>query len=292
MSANERQIADWNGINGARWLSHQERLDRMLAPFGKDALHIAAIRPGEHVMDIGCGAGQTTLAIDGMVGAGGRVRGVDVSEPLIQRARARAAEAQSHAHFDIADASRAPIVPNDLDLLFSRFGVMFFDAPVAAFAHLRRGLKARGRLAFICWRTKAENDWHHLPMQAIGPLLPPADMPQPHAPGPFAFGDADYIRHILSSAGFSDILIAPVDNPIPFGQGATVQAAVDDALAQSFQIGPLTRALADQPESVRTCAIQAVRNAFADHVVSRNASDHGVTINGAAWVVTARNGGS
>lgn len=286
---NVHQIADWNGRTGAQWLANQARLDRMLSAFGADAMAAAAPAAGEQVIDVGCGAGSGTLEIAARVGAGGAVLGVDVSEPLIGRAQALAAGLpdpdKASLRFQVADASRAVLPVARYDLLFSRFGVMFFDDPVAAFAHLRRALKPGGRLAFVCWRGAGENDWVRLPLGAIAPLVGPAVPPPPEAPGPFSFGDRDRVERILAAAGFADVALAPVDHPIRFGEGASRAAAIEDAVDLAFQVGPLTRALAGHPDAVRAQARAAVRAAFA-----AKADDGAVTIAGASWVVTARNG--
>ncbi|RZM87081.1 SAM-dependent methyltransferase, partial [Bradyrhizobium genosp. SA-3] len=153
-------------------------------------------------------------------GAGGQVLGVDISEPLIARARALAPR-DTPALFRVADASSAELPEGAFDILFSRFGVMFFDDPTGAFAHMRRALKPGGRAAFVCWRGAAENDWVRLPMGAIKGIVPPTALPDPEAPGPFSFGDPGRVGRILTAAGFTDIAIAPFDASVPFGEGAT-----------------------------------------------------------------------
>jgi SAM-dependent methyltransferase len=286
MSAtNAYQVADWNGPNGERWVANQARLDQMLAVFGDAAIAAGAPAEGEHVLDVGCGAGAASLALAACVGARGRIRGVDISEQLIGRAR-ELAPADAPITFELADAGSAALPEAAFDLLFSRFGVMFFDDPVAAFAHMRGALKPGGRLAFVCWRGTEENDWVRLPMGAIRSIVPPSAPPDPEAPGPFSFGDRNRVAHILAAAGFSGIAIVPFDHIIPFGQGATREGAIDDALEMAFEVGPLSRALADQPDDIRARAAVAVRAAFAARPGERS-----VMIDGAAWIVTARNPG-
>ncbi len=276
------QVSEWNGETGERWVAHQQRLDNMLAVFGEAALAAAAPAAQERVLDIGCGTGTTSFALAAAVGIEGQVLGLDISEPLIDRARALA-PAGSPARFSLGDASRAPLPQGGFDLLFSRFGVMFFDDPAAAFAHMRRALKSDGRLAFVCWREAQENDWVRLPMGAVRDLIAPTAPPAADAPGPFSFGDSDRVERILTEAGFADIAIAPFDHAIPFGLGATREAAVDDAVAMAFAVGPLSRALANQPEAVCQSASAAVRAAFAERP-----GEQSVMIHGAAWIVTAR----
>ncbi|MBI1686504.1 class I SAM-dependent methyltransferase [Caulobacter hibisci] len=283
---NLHQIADWNGRTGERWVANQARLDRMLLDYGRAAIAAAAPRLGEQVLDIGCGAGAGSLALASLVGAKGGVLGVDVSEPLVGRAR-ELAEDRPNARFQVADASRALLPVAHFDLLFSRFGVMFFDDPAGAFAHMRKALKPDGRLTFVCWRGTGENDWVRLPLKAIAPIVGPPAPPPPEAPGPFSFGDRARVERILAEAGFVDVVLKPVDHQIVFGEGKTRAAAIDDAVDLAFQVGPLTRALADQAKAVVEEAKIAVRAAFA-----AKAGERSVVIDGAGWVVTARNGAS
>jgi SAM-dependent methyltransferase len=273
---------DWNGDSGTRWAANLARLDVMLEDFGKAAIAAANARPGEHILDIGCGSGTSTYPLAAQVGPGGHVLGVDISEQLVEIARA-AAPAGAPAEFRCADAATALLPAGAFDVLFSRFGVMFFDDPVAAFAHMRRALKPGGRLAFVCWRGAQENDWVRLPMGAIRDIVEPVPA-DPTAPGPFAFGDRQRLADILAAAGFTAIDIAPFDTTISYGRGGTREKAVDDALDMAFQVGPLARALADQPDEIREKAAIAVRAAFA-----KRPADTSVLIDGAAWIVTARN---
>lgn len=277
------QAADWNDQSGKRWVAHQARLDAMLAVFGQAAIETAAPVTGERVLDVGCGAGASSLALAALVGPRGQVLGLDISEQLIDRARALSPQDTS-ALFRVADASSAEFPEGAFDILFSRFGVMFFREPTGAFAHLRRALRPGGRVAFVCWRGVAENDWMRLPMGAIQGIVPPTAPPDPEAPGSFSFGDRGRVARILMAAGFTDIAVEPFDTSVPFGTGPTRHAAIDDAVKMALEVGPLSRALADQPDDIRASASAAVRAAFADRSGERS-----VMIGGAAWIVTARN---
>lgn len=273
---------DWNGDSGDRWAANLVRLDLMLEDFGNAAIRAADAQPGEQILDISCGSGTSTFVLAEQAGAAGFVLGVDISEQLVAVASAAAPDA-SPIEFRCADAATAPLPAQEFDLLFSRFGVMFFDDPVAAFTHMRGALKPGGRLAFVCWRGAQENDWVRLPMAAIRDIVQPAPA-DPNAPGPFAFGDRQRLADILAAAGFTAIDIAPFDTRISYGRGDTRDAAIDDALDMAFQVGPLSRALADQPDDVREKAAVAVRAAFA-----KQPGETSVQIDGAAWIVTARN---
>ncbi|MGN8110072.1 class I SAM-dependent methyltransferase [Paraburkholderia sp. 22098] len=280
---NAYQVADWNGQSGKRWVANQARLDAMASVFGQAAIEAAAPVTVERVLDVGCGAGASSLALAARVGPEGQVLGVDISEPLIGRARALAPQG-TPALFQVADASSAELPEGAFDILFSRFGVMFFDDPTAAFAHMRRALRPGGRVAFVCWRGAAENAWVRLPMGAIKGILPSSAPPDPEAPGPFSFGDRGRVSRILTAAGFTDIAIAPFDASVPFGEGGTRDAAIDDAVKMTLEVGPLSRVVADQPDDIRARASAAVRAAFAGLTGERS-----VMIDGAAWIVTARN---
>jgi len=270
----------WIGASGDNWVLHQQRLDRMLQAFGDAAIAAADIRAGEHILDIGCGAGATSFDLAARTGADGQVLGVDISPQLIARAEADAPE-DAPVSFQLADAATAPLEPGTFDLLFSRFGVMFFDEPIAAFGHMRTALKPGGRLAFACWRAPAANDWFRLPMTAIGHLVTPAPG-DPLAPGPFAFADPARVEAILATADFADIDIIPFDAVIPYGEGATRDEAIDDALLLASAVGPLSRALADQSNEIRVKSSEVVRAAFAGQP-----GETSILIDGAAWIVTA-----
>ncbi|PNU02427.1 class I SAM-dependent methyltransferase [Novosphingobium guangzhouense] len=280
---NAYQVKDWNGDSGARWVANQQRLDAMLAVFGEAAVAAAAPSPGERVLDIGCGAGASSLALARRVGAAGEVLGLDISEALVDRARSLTPQG-APLRFTVRDAAEHDPAETGYDLLFSRFGVMFFDDPAAAFATMRRALKPGGRVAFVCWRAAAENDWVRLPLGAVRDIVPPLPQPAPGTPGPFSFGDPERVRAILTQAGFADIVLTPFDHDIPFGAGANRAEAVEDALAMAFEVGPLSRVLEGQPEHLRARAADAVRMAFASRPGERS-----VMIDGAAWIVTAQN---
>ncbi len=279
-AANADQINYWNASAGETWAALNERLDRTIEPLGRAAMEALAPAAGERLVDIGCGCGQTTLALAGRVGDGGAVLGVDVSAPMLAIARARAARAGlTQAAFLQADAQTHRFEAGAFDAAFSRFGVMFFADPAAAFANIRAALAPGGRLAFLCWRAAAENPMMTVPFAAALPHLPQAPPPpDPLAPGPFAFADKDRVRGALAAAGFSNIDIALHDQPIG---GGDLEAGVDTAL----KVGPLGAILRERPE-LRGTVIDAVRAALTPF-----AGDAGVIFDSATWIVTARNAG-
>ena len=166
------------------------------------------------------------------------------------------------------------------DLFVSRFGIMFFAEPAAAFAHMKKALAPSGRLAFVCWRPMKENGWVSVPFFAALPHLPPQEPPVPGAPGPFAFADPERFRGILKEAGYRDIEIDPFDATLSLGRG---EDPVGAALEQTLEIGPLSRALKELPDDTKTRAAEAVREELARHVTGGE-----VRLGGAVWLVSAR----
>jgi len=279
---NADQIAEWNGVLGQTWATMRQDIDPVVAVFGDAALKVAAPRPGERVLDIGCGCGDTTIAIARVIGARGAVLGVDVSQPMLDVAQEHAREARlRHLEFRKSDASVAEL-PAAIDLLFSRFGVMFFSEPSAAFRHMRRSLKAGGRCVFVCWRTPRDNAWAMAPLAAARAAMsvtpPPAD---PNAPGPFAFADDARVQGIMEDAGFADIVLARHDAPVTYGP--TPRAAAERAL----RVGPASRFARDMGEVYRPLIVDAVERAFAQLA----APNGEVRLVGSAWIVTAINPG-
>lgn len=274
---NAEQIAEWNGALGQRWAESQRETDAVVAAFGQAALQRAAAQPGERVIDIGCGCGDTSLELARRVGEGGRVLGVDVSRPMLEVARARAAAAGlRQLDFDEADASAAPL-PVGSDLLYSRFGVMFFADPLAAFVHLRAALRPGGRLVFVCWRAPRDNAWAMAPLmaarRALGITPPPAD---PLAPGPFAFADGERTRSILADAGFAAIELQRVDAPIRIG--ATPREAAEAAV----RLGPTARLVRE----VGTDHLPAILQGIERELASQAAADGQVSLGGSTWLVS------
>jgi SAM-dependent methyltransferase len=268
----------WNGVPADRWVREQAALDAMLRPFGDAALVRARPSSGERALDVGCGCGDTSLTLADRVGAGGHVVGLDFSLPMIDRARERSA-GRSNLSFLAGDASREPLDLRSFDLLFSRFGVMFFTDPTAAFAHLGGALRASGRLAFVCWRSLGENPWALVPVEAVLPILGRPEPTPPDAPGPFSFGDATRVRRILGDAGFEEIEVAPFDTRNEFGAGGSI----GDAARDLARLGPVARLLVDRSDAEVARAIDAIERTIGPFAKEGG----GVSFPAAAWVVTA-----
>jgi SAM-dependent methyltransferase len=280
LADNSEQIAEWNGALGGRWVAMRREIDRIVGPFGDAALKAAAPQPGERVIDIGCGCGATSIEIARIVGDTGAVLGIDVSQPMLEVARAHGARSScAHLAFRDDDASEAEL-PANIDLLFSRFGVMFFSQPSKAFSHLRNSLRAGGRCVFVCWRTPRDNAWAMTPLSAaraaMGVTPAPAD---PHAPGPFAFADEDRLRAILSEAGFGAIDVQRFDAALLLG--ATPRAAAESAA----QIGPVSRFVRETGVEHLPRIVDAVERALAPLA----APNGHVSLNGSTWIVSATN---
>ncbi len=210
-NTDNEQAALWNGSAGRAWVDEQEVLDAVLAPFEALLVEAVGAAPAQRVLDVGCGTGSTTLAVARHLGAGGRCIGVDISEPMIALARTRAEREGAPVRFVCADAQRHAFEPASFDTIVSRFGVMFFDDPVQAFANLRRAASADARLRVIAWRSAAENPFMTTAERAAAPLLAKLPPRRPDAPGQFSFADRDRVASILEQSGWAGVDIQPVD---------------------------------------------------------------------------------
>ena len=272
---NAAQIEQWNGRVGQKWARLQDKTDLMLNSITDHLMPFACARPGERVLDVGCGCGSTTFRLAMAVQPNGSVAGVDISGPMLDVARARSQAMNADIPFLLEDASSYDFQPV-FDLVFSRFGVMFFDDPVAAFKNIRRALAPKGRLAFVCWRDFKENPWASAPYIAAKPLLPETPPADPHAPGPFAFADAARLKKILGDAGFSNIRIEKLDTTSSMGADA------DEAADEIMNIGPLSRAANELPEETR-----AKIRALAKDALSKYQTPAGIAPPAACWLVAA-----
>jgi SAM-dependent methyltransferase len=277
---NAEQIEYWNETAGPKWVDFRDLIDDQIAPLGVRAMERAGIAPGDRVLDVGCGCGQSTLELGRRVGPQGSVLGVDISTVMLARARelARAA-GLSHVRFENVDAQTERFPADSLDLVYSRFGVMFFSDPPAAFGNLRAGLRPDGRLAFVCWQGLSENPWMLVPVMAAAQhvALPPP--PAPDAPGPFAFADAERVRGILTIAGFADVAFEGVNETLTIGGGRDLDEAVEFLL----QMGPTGRLLRDADPGLRPRVAAAVREALLPY-----RTENGIRMASASWIVTAR----
>jgi len=277
---NADQIAYWNGPGGKHWTERQQLQDIVLSPVSDVLINRAAVKSGQAVIDIGCGCGATSFDLLRAVSSAGRVTGIDISDPMLGRAR-ELAPAGAPVDFVLADATVYPFPPARTDLLFSRFGVMFFAEPSESFANMRKALRPDGRLVFACWRTPRDNPWMMLALQEAYKHVPKLPEMKPDDPGPFSFANEERVRRILGEAGFADVELERVDLSLDIATGRGLEAAVETVLA----IGPASRALENQPEEKIAAATQSIRTALA----ARQTGD-AVPLGGSIWIVTARNG--
>lgn len=276
---NAEQVAYWNQQAGPKWVAYEAMLDEQIEPIGRAVMDRAGVAPGEDVLDVGCGCGQTALQLAERVGASGSVTGIDISAPMLARARERAAQrGLRNLRFVEADAQQTRLGEGVFDLVFSRFGVMFFADPKAAFANLRASLKPTGRLAFVCWQEMKRNAWMLVPTQAIAQVVELPAPPPPGAPGPLSLADPTRVRGILEGAGFEDVAIEPL-------LGQCRRGSLEEAVEFALVVGPSGAAFAAASPDLRERAKAGVRDALAPY-----ATPSGVFLDYSAWIATGRRG--
>ncbi|HSA51531.1 MAG TPA: methyltransferase domain-containing protein [Yinghuangia sp.] len=273
----DEQAARWNGPAGSAWVDKQAVMEELLRPIEDLLLDGLDVGPGARVLDVGCGTGSTTLAVARRLGA--RAVGIDVSEPMIAAARERVERdgselAEAAVSFVRGDAADHVFTEAAFDAVVSRFGVMFFTDPVAAFANLRHAATPQGRLRFVAWRGVAENPFTTTAERAAAPLLPGIPAREPDAPGQFAFADADRVHRILDASGWTGIDIRPVDVPCTL--------PTTELVGYFTRFGPLGMVLPQADERTRARVVDTVRAAFEPYV-------HGpeVRFTAACWMVGA-----
>lgn len=277
---NARQVEEWNNTTGRRWLERHVSIDRQIAPFGHRAMDRAAVKLGQRILDVGCGCGETTVDLARRVGHAGFIMGVDISRLLIEAARRLARETSiSNVEFEVADAPTHPFASASFDLVFSRFGIMFFDDPEGAFRHLRSALRPDGRLGFVCWPAPQENLFITIPMGAAARHISLPAPGEPNAPGPFAFADPVRVRRILSRSGFADVQIDRVTEKVGGGN-------LDETTEMLVQLEPL----ADTLNSLDDPTQRAIRTDIGT-ALTRFETAGRVLLDATAWLVTAQAAG-
>jgi SAM-dependent methyltransferase len=271
------QAEYWNEIGGPSWAEGQVQLDAQLGPFGELAIAAARIGTGEAVLDIGCGCGGTTAEIAELVGPSGRVVGLDLSAPMLARARERLVGPP--VDLVLGDAATTPLPARAFDVLFSRFGIMFFEDPVQALDHLRASAKVGGRVGFVVWQALEQNLWVTVPARALAGLVEPPPLGGRGEPGPFSMSDGDHLEGTLRAAGYRDVELAGESLDLAIGGGLPVDAAATFALDH----GPLRRVLAMASDEVRATAVERIADALRAFE-----TPSGVRLPAAVWVVTAR----
>jgi SAM-dependent methyltransferase len=274
----QAQRAFWNSEATRRWVTEQTRIDRLMAEVTDAALAAAAPKPGENVLDIGCGTCTTTLRQAEAVRPTGRVLGIDISQQQLELARQRVAAAGAdNVELVLDDAAAYGFQAETFDLGFSRFGVMFFADPVAAFRNIRHAMKASGRLLLAVFRSGSENPWATAAVAAIRHLVPPPPAPGPEDPGQFSWSDPARVRRILDGAGFREMVLTPLNLSFHLGTDAA------EATEFATFVGQGARLLQGQPDEILTAARAALTEFFKDHE-----GPNGVNLPGALWLVAAR----
>ena len=275
--ANAAQAEAWNGDAGQHWVQYRDRREAQLSRFSPHLFAAAQIAADAQVLDVGCGCGGTTLQAARQA-ANGQALGVDLSAPMLAEARRRAvAEEVANVAFQQADAQVHPFAPDSFDVMLSRFGVMFFADPQAAFSNLQRAVRPGGSLHFLCWQSAEINDFFTVPLHAISAHL---DVPQrdtPGEPGPFSLANPDEVRGLLTAAGFDSVEINAVDERMWVG------ADVEDAVAYQMTTPSNQAALAKTGPEARDRVIYALREALSPY-----ATAEGMKLEAHAWLVTAR----
>jgi len=276
--ANTDQASAWDGDDGDYWVVNEARYEAMLRDYSTHLLEAAAIRPGENVLDVGCGCGGSSRAA-ARSARPGQVLGVDLSGKMLTRARERARDEQlTHLRFEQADAQVNVFPAESVDLVLSRFGAMFFNDPAAAFRNLQRSLRPGGRLALLTWQGLERNEW----IREIRHVLAggrPVPAPPLCAPGPLGLSDPEAVRKVLSQAGFAQIELIAVSGPLRYG------TAIEEAFEFVRGTPLASDLLADLDATNRKRTVDALRD-----LLARHRTDDGVSFQSSAWIVTARAG--
>ncbi len=275
---NSDQIEFWNGEAATKWVDFNPLLDRMMEPLSQLTMALAAPQPGEHVLDVGCGCGDTSLDLAKSIAPGGTVTGLDVSTPMLALARERAEAASAAATFINADAETHPLPRSEFDLMFSRFGVMFFSNPKAAFANFHGALKSGGRVAFVCWRALDLNPWVTIPCEAARPFAPAFELPKTDEPGQFAFARKEWLEEILEHSGFMNAQIESHEITQRVGSGD-----LDACVEVILKLGPVSRLLREAATDAVPAITAAVREAVAPYHDGTS-----IVLPAAVWVVGAQ----
>jgi len=271
------QHAFWNEVQGPKWVRLHERINPTLEPIGLATMDRLAPKPGEQVLDVGCGCGETSLALAARVVPGGKVTGIDISKPMLALAQERAARAGADITFLEANAQSHDFEADTFDCIFSRFGVMFFDDFEAAFTNLLHATKPGGRMALGSWRTRKDNPWAMTAVPIARPHVELPPRPEPGDPGQFAFEDEDFVRGFLERAGWSDIAFERFDADLKVGE------TPEDAASFLIEMGPVAAPLAAASPDIRALVGRELTEAL-----KANARPDGVYLGSSSWIITAR----
>ncbi len=277
---NKNQKDFWSGKGGDIWVERQNAMDTMLSPLGEAALNKLNFNEDENVLDIGCGCGHTTLNIAKRIGPSGNVTGLDISEPMLKRAKESAVEMSiTNTSFKCVDVQTEDLGDQIYSTAFSRFGVMFFEDSIAAFKNINKSLISGGYLSFVCWQSPAVNPWQSLFIQEVKKFLD-LPSPPPRSPGPFAFMESEYVSSILEESKFQDIRIEGHEAEVNMFSGRSLSDSVKDYIS----INPVvTQMLKESSENQIAEIINSGIEAFSPYY-----SEKGLIFPSATWLVTAR----
>ena len=277
---NKNQKDFWSGKGGDIWVERQNAMDTMLSPLGEAALNKLNFNEEENVLDIGCGCGHTTLNIAKRIGPSGNVTGLDISEPMLKRAKETAVEMSiTNTSFKCVDVQTVELGDQIYSSAFSRFGVMFFEDSVAAFKNINKSLISGGYLSFVCWQSPAVNPWQSLFIQEVKKFLD-LPSPPPRSPGPFAFMESEYVSSILEESKFQDITIEGHEAEVNMFSGRSLSDSVKDYIS----INPVvTQMLKESSENQIAEIVNSGIEAFSPYY-----SEKGLIFPSATWLVTAR----
>jgi SAM-dependent methyltransferase len=277
--ANAQQRAYWNEISGPKWVTLADTVNEQIEPLGLAAMDAANLEPGQRVLDVGCGCGQTSLELASRVGATGSVLGLDISAPMLADARARASRASArNLEFIEGDAQVHALEPSAFDRVFSRFGVMFFADPVAAFANLASAVNEGGSLCFICWQAMPSNPWMVVPAQAAAQHIEMPAPADPGGPGPFSFADADHVTSVVANAGWKNVQCTDHSGELSVGLGQSLP----DIIEFLQQMGPAGNALREATPEQRAKVTATMSDVLAPYY-----TDDALRMGFATWIVTA-----
>jgi len=275
---NKNQRDFWSGKGGDIWVERQNAMDTMLSPLGEAALNKLNLNEGENVLDIGCGCGHTTLNIAKRISPDGQVTGLDISEPMLKRAKESANEMSiSNASFNCVDVQTDDMGEEVYSAAFSRFGVMFFEDPVAAFCNINKSLITGASLSFVCWQSPALNPWQSLFIEAVKKYVD-LPSPPPRSPSPFAFMESEYVSSILEESNFQNIIIEGHEAEVNMFSGRSLSDSVKDYIS----INPVVSGmLKDSTEQEKTEIINSAIEAFSPYYSAK-----GLMFPSATWLVT------
>ena len=275
---NKNQRDFWSGKGGDIWVERQNAMDTMLSPLGEAALNKLNLNEGENVLDIGCGCGHTTLNIAKRISPDGQVTGLDISKPMLKRAKESANEMSiSNASFNCVDVQTDDIGEEVYSAAFSRFGVMFFEDPIAAFRNINKSLITGASLSFVCWQSPALNPWQSLFIEAVKKYVD-LPSPPPRSPSPFAFMESEYVSSILEESNFQNIMIEGHEAEVNMFSGRSLSDSVKDYIS----INPVVSGmLKDSTEQEKTEIINSAIEAFFPYYSAK-----GLMFPSATWLVT------